>query len=347
MTSIEKPKRAYEHVQRKLTEQERSALRESLATHGLRDAITLDQHGDILDGYNREDLCRELGIKPRYRVLEVDDPVHWIRHNQTARRNLGEAEMRELIVDMKTENPEASAQTIAERLGTSKATVTRTLRNTGGLDKSPVKGKDGKTYKAKPKNPANDAKLEKALHAYDRRKAAGEEITYEALMEEAGTSSMPVRRALSIRKGQEELGEQAEIILSASMQQKYEAKVRALKKTFEYEVQTRVLSDIKTHMEKYGIPNYMALLRKVEGMIEHKRGVMKRAEFRIIQRCLHPDTGQHVSDANRNEAFRLFMSLEARLVDDDKEQADLKRVSTLPRTVEEMLARKTMKRRTV
>jgi hypothetical protein len=69
---------------------------------------------------------------------------------------------------------------------------------------------------------------------------------------------------------------------------------------------------------------------------------MSRADYRKILRCVHPDTGAHVSDANRNEAFRLFTQLEARLVD-DAEQADLKRVSTLPKTVEEMLARRKTK----
>ena len=70
-----------------------------------------------------------------------------------------------------------------------------------------------------------------------------------------------------------------------------------------------------------------------------------RKEYRKILGCLHPDA---VEDPERKprfeEAFQLFKRYKARLVD-DSEQADVKRDSTLPRTVEEMLARKTMKTR--
>jgi alkylated DNA nucleotide flippase Atl1 len=343
MTS-KKPGRAYEHVQRKLTEQERNALRESLAEHGLRDAITLDQHGDILDGYNRFDLCAELGIEPHYRVLEVDDPVHWIRHNQTARRNLGEKEMQELIVETKARNPQASTRTIAEKLGTSQRTVARAIRKATEPDGSinRVVGKDGKvrTYKAKPK-PENE-KLDAALAEYDRRKLAGEAISRTAIAEAIGSSGMPAQVAIKLRQEQEELVRQEEVVLSASMQEKFDARVRAFKKTFDHEVETKVIGQIKQRLDEWYIPEYMKLLREVKQMLTWKRGVMTRKEYNKVIRCLHPDTGGHASDEARGEAFRLFTIHEARLVD-DAEEARLKRVVGLPNTVEEMVARKRTK----
>jgi DNA-binding transcriptional regulator YhcF (GntR family) len=357
MTANPKQGRAYEHVQRKLTVQERDALRSSLRTYGLRDPITIDQHGDILDGYNREDLCRELGIAAQYRTLEVVDPVHWIRHNQTARRNLGEAEMRELIVETKAADPTASTRSIAEKLGVNQSTVARTLSKStdaGASVVNRVKGKDGKvrTYKAKPKNPATEAKLAAALNAYDRRKQAGEEITYDALMEEAGTSSMPVRRALSIRKGQEELGEQAEIILSASMQEKFEAKVRAIQKQMALEFETAVRAEAKRRDDEIGFPAYFKKLKEVEALLNSPRwAVMPTIHFKAILACLHPDNARPGHEDRFNEAFNIFNNYKPKLIDVSKEKEEkdrLKRIelrgAPLPRTVEEMMARKTMKR---
>ena len=339
------PGRAYEHVQRKLTEQERTALRESLASHGLRDAITLDQNNDILDGYNREDLCHELGIATHYRVLEVADPVHWIRHNQTARRNLAEAEMRELIVEMKTANPEASTRKIAERLGTTAMNVSRALNKAGVTGVTPIKGKDGKTYKPKT-NPKE--KLEKALHAYDRRKAAGEPITYEALMEEAGTSSMPVRRALDIRKTEEALASQEEIVLSASMQEKFDAKIRAYKKQIDLAFETAVSNEARKLSEELGLRHYLDKLKEVEDLLNSPRwAIMSTAHFKLILACLHPDNARQGHEKRFEEAFALFNGYKPKLIDlsSEKEEKDRRkrieaRGSPLPRTVEEMLARR-------
>ena len=181
-------------------------------------------------------------------------------------------------------------------------------------------------------------KTKEALKAYDRQKAAGETPTLKSVAKEAGTSDIPSRKAITIRKTEE--AAIGSVDLPKSWQEKFDAKVKAFQKSFDLEVQIKAREQNLEWQKEVDFPNYMALLRKVQGMLENKHGVMKRAEFRVIQRCLHPDTGAHVSDANRNEAFRLFMSLEARLVDDDREQADLKRVSTLPRTVEEMMARR-------
>ena len=193
-----------------------------------------------------------------------------------------------------------------------------------------------------PKPKKTNEKLEKALHAYDRRKQAGEELTYEAIQQEAGVSSTPVRRAIAMREAEAKASTDATVSLSASAKEKLQAAIRREMKRLELETETRVIEETKRRIEEWHLPNYMKLLRTVEDMLKFKRGLMSRADYRKILRCVHPDTGAHVSDANRNEAFRLFTQLEARLVD-DAEQADLKRVSTLPKTVEELLARRKTK----
>jgi DNA-binding transcriptional regulator YhcF (GntR family) len=333
-------------VQRKLTEQERMALRQSLEQQGLRDAIVKDQHGDIIDGHNRAELCAELGIEPRYVTLEVDDPVHWIMHNQTARRNLSEADMRQLIVETKTQDPTASTRDIAAKLGTSNATVSRALKNTGVTGVTPVKGKDGKTYK--PRRKASTDKLDAALHAYDRRKLAGEEITYEALMEEAGTSSMPVRRALDIRRTEEELATQEEIILSASMQEKFEAKLRAATRQLNLEFENKVRAEARKWNEELTLPRYFKKLEEIEDLLNSPRwSVMPTIHFKAILACLHPDNARPGHEKRFEAAFALFNNYKPKLInlDMEKDEKDRrKRIESrgvpLPRTVEEMMARK-------
>jgi hypothetical protein len=340
----------YKHVQRPLNDQERTALRESLARYGLRDPITLDQHGDIIDGYNRTELCAELGIPVLHRVLDVDDPVHWIRHNQTARRNLGEKEMRDLIVETKAQDPEASTRTIAEKLGVNQSTVARTLKKSPDASASPVKGKDGKTYKPKPRRNKSD-KLDEALRVYDRRKLAGEPISEETIAQEMGASVTPGRRAIAVRRAEEALGEQAEIILSASMQEKFDAKVRAITKQMQLEFETAVRVEAKRRDDEIGFPHYFEKLKEVERLLNSPRwAVMPADHFKTILACLHPDNS--ASKEKREEAFRLFNGYKLKLIDLslEKEEKDrLKRIelrgNPLPRTVEEMLARKTMKGR--
>jgi hypothetical protein len=194
----------------------------------------------------------------------------------------------------------------------------------------------------KPKKSRPTPELEKALHAYDRRKLAGEELTYEAIQAEAGVSSTPVRRAFAMREAKQQIDQTDTIVLSMSAQEKFDAKVRALRKNLDFEVETKAREETRKRLDEWHIPNYLKLLHEVEKMLQYKRGIMSRAEYRKILRCVHPDTGGHVSEANRNEAFRLFTQYEAKLVDDN-EEARLKRVSTLPQTVEELLARKRQK----
>ena len=87
----------YCHVLRPLLAEEKAALRESLRKDGLLSDMVIDQHGDMLDGHNRLDLCDELKIEPRFRQVTTHDPVNWIKGFQKARRNLNREEMRQLI----------------------------------------------------------------------------------------------------------------------------------------------------------------------------------------------------------------------------------------------------------
>ena len=76
-----------------LSEEEYASLKEDIRTNGLIYPIQIDEDGNILDGHNRDNICKELGIPPRYEVQkDLDDEAKWnfaLRAN-TNRRHLNE-----------------------------------------------------------------------------------------------------------------------------------------------------------------------------------------------------------------------------------------------------------------
>ncbi len=108
---------------RPLLTEEKNALREHLKREGLLSALIVDQHGDLLDGHHREDLCRELGIDVRFITVETDEPINWINNFQKARRNLNREEMRQLIAQQIIAAPHLPNTSIAKVVGVSDHTV--------------------------------------------------------------------------------------------------------------------------------------------------------------------------------------------------------------------------------
>jgi len=53
-----------------MNEREYQSLKESIRTEGLKDAIIVNSDGHIIDGQHRKRACIELGIKPRYSIVE-------------------------------------------------------------------------------------------------------------------------------------------------------------------------------------------------------------------------------------------------------------------------------------
>jgi hypothetical protein len=72
---------------------------------------------------------------------------------------------------------------------------------------------------------------------------------------------------------------------------------------------------------------------------------MRKAEYNTIMRCLHPDTAHSRTSEERAEAFRLFTHYKLKMINDEEERIDAKRElrSNMPKTLQEMLARKKTK----
>lgn len=73
-----------------LSPTERATLQESIAADGLRDAI-VTWGGVVVDGHNRLEICKELGIEPKTVSIALgsrEAAKLWILKNQFGRRNL-------------------------------------------------------------------------------------------------------------------------------------------------------------------------------------------------------------------------------------------------------------------
>lgn len=156
---------------------------------------------------------------------------------------------------------------------------------------------------------------ERALDAIERREQAGEPISREAIVIEAGVSRGVADSALAAYKTK--------------------------------------LGSVREQSEELGLGHYFERLKEVEDLLNSPRwAVMPPAHYKQILSRLHPDRARAGDEAEAAEAFALFNSYKPKLVDlsSEKDEKDrLKRIEArgnpLPRTVEEMLARKTMKRR--
>lgn len=110
-----------------LSEAEYAALRESIAEHGVRVPIEVDEDGNILDGHHRAAIAADLGIDcPRVVVSNLDteqDKRTVALMLNLSRRHLTREQKREVIAASITADPDLSDREHARRCGVSPTTV--------------------------------------------------------------------------------------------------------------------------------------------------------------------------------------------------------------------------------
>lgn len=227
-------------------------------------------------------------------------------------------------------------------------------------------GKPPKAAKPKPVS----AERARALAAYDRRKAAGEELTWDAVRLEAGTGHTAVRAAFTIRELEEQIAakappprpvepgrskaveelDAARVAQLASMttaqRKQFDARVAEYRQQLADTMAAQLSAGIARWEEETGIALYMKRLEKLETMFTTPRNaIMHKTEYNTILRCLHPDTGHSRTDEERGEAFRTFAHYKLKMVNDEEERERARRElrSSMPKTLAEMLARKKTK----
>lgn len=137
-----------------LTEDEYESLKADIRERGVLVAIEFDENGDVLDGHHRLRIAHELGITDYPKVIregwtEVQKRSH-ARSLNVRRRHLNQEQKRQLIAQEILENPAASNNSVAKRLGVSDMTVASVRGGLGSEGQSEVvQGADGKFYPAK------------------------------------------------------------------------------------------------------------------------------------------------------------------------------------------------------
>jgi 16S rRNA G966 N2-methylase RsmD len=65
----------YQKLTRPQTEREYNSLKHSIQRNGQREKIIVNSQGYILDGYNRYEICEELGVKPKTEIRDVQNEL--------------------------------------------------------------------------------------------------------------------------------------------------------------------------------------------------------------------------------------------------------------------------------
>jgi len=135
-----------------LSPEEFDILKSDIAEHGIQIPVIQDEHGQTLDGHQRERAARELGRK-NYPVkvmagLTEEQKWQYALSVNVKRRHLSTAQKRALIEQELKRMPDISNHWIAENLGIDEKTVLATrkrLESTSEIPKlTKLRGKDGR-----------------------------------------------------------------------------------------------------------------------------------------------------------------------------------------------------------
>ena len=135
-----------------LTTEQRDTLRDSIRAEGIHTPIVQDQHGQVIDGFERLAIAEELGLRT-YPVRTVHCPDERTRRHlrlqlNRNRRQLTRQQKRAVITQELVRSPELSDRYVASLVGVDNKTVAgvrRRLVSTEEIPHLPAKlGLDGK-----------------------------------------------------------------------------------------------------------------------------------------------------------------------------------------------------------
>jgi ParB-like chromosome segregation protein Spo0J len=131
-----------------LNEEERNNLEADIKENGITSPLILMKGTKyLLDGHNRRDIARKLGIsKVPYEVRDTNNAEEWILRYQLSRRNLTEIQrdklMAELVKKAKTPAKEKKViKELAKENKVSETTVKRAVKQQEAIEKLPEKAK--------------------------------------------------------------------------------------------------------------------------------------------------------------------------------------------------------------
>ena len=222
-------------------------------------------------------------------------------------------------------------QQIAKQLGVDQKTISNDLMgfNLGEIPKSkPAKTATNPKGAGRPKGRAPKAiEREEKVAAL---KDAG--LTTAEIAVEVGLGERAVSQALEHVQIKREAEAQIDpSTLSLSAQQKLATAIKQHQQKLSAGYQAHIQEEIRKRLEETVLPHYREKQAEAEKVIKSRKGVMDKATFNRIRRCLHPDSRQSVTDKILGEAFDAFMALEKILLDEKDSPTEF---TQLPSTYE-------------
>jgi len=310
----------------------------------------VDEHDVCLVGHRRLKLAKELKIDPVIKRLSIGsgDAADAERLKLAIASNVGFKPMtkddRKHIAEYLYGKREWTMERIGEALGVGQGTISKDLGNSfQGNKLKPAKTTSnpkgagrpkGTRLKAEPVKFGRDVREKVATLVLDEGK------TFKEAEAETGVSNIVARTAVAHEQGRRRAQADPPIdpdTLSFSARQKFDAAIRQHKRKLELEFEPRVQQRLQDLLGDTVLPAYNKSYVEYQEVTKTRKGLMDKATFNKIRRCLHPDSRQSVSDDRLHDAFQLFSKMELLLLDESQYPTA---TFNMPRTYEELMALK-------
>lgn len=238
-----------------------------------------------------------------------------------------------------------------------------TLKTTGQNETvSPPENQPPIVTVTKPKPVSKKRKQAEA--SYNKLAAKGVPFTQRDVVKDAGVSGTVVRAIFTAKETEQKIISEVtdnlaiEVLetslpetdrkryemLKEKLEAKYVAMNNKLIESTEFMIDERAKQKSQEWLEDIKLPAYEKEMRDLERMLNNPRNfIMTKEEYNILLMCVHPDGIKSRTEEQLTQAFRTLTKYKLKMVDDAEERR-LKIIrlqsAPLPKTVEEMLARK-------
>ncbi len=177
-----------------------AALRASIQRFGVIVPVVVDQHGNLLDGHNRQRIAADLGVpcpEQRITVRDADEAKEVARTLNEDRRHMPKAQRLAVVKVLRDQGH--STRAIAAAVGVSQQQVSKDVRQVTTSCQVPapaaVQGLDGKTYKPRAvrERPAKGVAFERKDEILELRRRGKSQT---AIAQELGTYTGAIQQCL-------------------------------------------------------------------------------------------------------------------------------------------------------
>jgi hypothetical protein len=163
----------------------------------------------------------------------------------------------------------------------------------------------------------NRPKLDRARDVVRDKVMAGETISRDKLAKEHGLSNAILDVAIAREEGRREATEDPEIdlkLLAKSAQEKLAAAERQMRKRVTFEIQEAARIEMQRRLETTILPGLRQRETDANKVIKARKGVMSDIDYKVLLRCIHPDTRASASPELLRQGYELLVKHRLALV---------------------------------